>query len=124
MTAEPTAAPILVVEDDVPTQNLLRAVLQRFGYAAEVASNGSEAIAKLEATPYAAVILDIMMPVVGGPAVVDFLSAMTAPVPVIVCSAAGPRALPEFDTNVVKAIVRKPFEIEHLIAVVESVTRR
>lgn len=121
MTPGPNALPILVVEDDEPTQNLLRAVLRRHGYVIDVASNGLEAIAKLDEVRYAAVVLDVMMPVAGGRDVVAFLNTSPHRVPVVVCSAAGPAALADFDAGVVKAIVRKPFEIDHLVAAVSSV---
>lgn len=121
MPAEENAFPILVVEDDAPTQNLLRAVLRRAGYACEVASNGREAIAFLQSTRYAAVILDMMMPEIGGWEVIEFLGAAPVPVPVIICSAAGPAALTGFDPAVVKAIVRKPFDLGQLLAAVTSV---
>jgi CheY-like chemotaxis protein len=122
MATQPELA-VLIVEDDEPTQNLLRAVLARCGYATAVASNGAEAIARLQATRYAAVLLDIMMPQVSGHAVVAFLGTTPNPVPVIICSAAGPAALTGFDPAVVKAIVRKPFDIDQLIATVTSVMR-
>lgn len=112
---------MLVVDDDEPTQNLLRAVLRRCGYVTDVASNGREAIERLRGAAYTAVVLDVMMPEVGGRAVVDFLSTESRPVPVIVCSAAGPTALMGFDPAVVKAIVRKPFDIDQLVAALTSV---
>jgi two-component system response regulator ResD len=117
----PDDVTVLVVDDDEPTQNLLRAVLRRCGYASEMASNGAQAIARLQAKRYAAVILDMMMPEVGGRTVVEFLSATPNPVPVIICSAAGLSALTGFDPAVVKAIVRKPFDIEHLVAAITGV---
>lgn len=116
------ALPVLVVDDDEPTQNLLRAVLRRCGFRTEVASNGAQAIERLQANTYAAVVLDIMMPHVGGEAVVTFLRTTADPVPVIVCSAAAPSALSGFDPAVVKAIVRKPFEVDQFIAAITSVT--
>jgi CheY-like chemotaxis protein len=121
MPSEPTTLPILIVEDDPATQSLLRVVLQRFGYASDVAGNGQDAIRQLQRKPYAAVVLDIMMPVSGGGDVLEFLTSLENPVPVVVCSAAGPAALTGFDTDLVKAVVRKPFEIEHLIAVIAGV---
>lgn len=122
MTTETTAFPILIVEDDEPTQKLLRAVLLRCGYASDVASNGRQAIALLQTKQYAAVVLDLMMPEVGGQDVVAFLGGTASPTPVIICSAAGPAALRGFDPNVVRAIVRKPFDIDEIVAVVASVT--
>jgi DNA-binding response OmpR family regulator len=124
VTTEPTSLPILIVDDDEPTQNLLRAVLRRCGYASEVASNGREAIGLLREKRYAAVVLDMMMPEVGGHEVVAFLGASESSVPVIICSAAGPRALAGFDPAVVKAIVRKPFDIDELVAAVTAVVAR
>ncbi len=123
MPADQKSIPILIVDDDEPTQNLLRVVLQRCGYTSEVASNGREAMAMLQARTYAAVILDMMMPEVGGDEVVAFLGTSSRRVPVIVCSAAGPAALAGFDGAVVKAVVRKPFDVDQLIAVVTGVAR-
>lgn len=119
MTTQETL-PILIVDDDEPTQQLLRAVLRRCGCTSELASNGREAIALLQEKRYAAVVLDVMMPDIGGREVVAFLAASPTPVPVIICSAAGPAALAGFDAAVVKAIVRKPFEIDHLVATVTA----
>lgn len=52
---------ILIVDDDEPTQNLLRAVLRKCGYASDVASNGEQAIGLLRQKRYAAVVLDMMI---------------------------------------------------------------
>lgn len=117
VTSEPKA--ILIVEDDEPTQNLLRVVLQREGYATTLVANGQQAIDKLQASPhYAAIVLDIMMPVAGGHAVMAFLESIPTAIPVVVCSAAGPAALRDFRGSAVKAIVRKPFEIDDLVSAV------
>jgi two-component system, OmpR family, response regulator ResD len=115
-----SSLPILIVDDDGPTQNLLRAVLRRCGYTSEVASNGREAIVLLQANAYAAVILDMMMPEVGGRDVVAFLAEGATAVPVIICSAAGPKALTGFDPAVVKAVIRKPFDIDELTTAVTA----
>jgi DNA-binding response OmpR family regulator len=76
----------------------------------------------LRENEYAAVLLDMMMPEVSGHEVIAFLGMAVKRVPVIVCSAVGPMALAGFDASVVKAIVRKPFDIEHLMAVVNAVS--
>lgn len=120
MSGPESALPILIVEDDEPTQKLLRTVLRRYGYASEVASNGEEGIARLRGGEYALVVLDIMMPHVGGRVVIDFLSTETRKVPVIVCSAAGPAALTGFDPEIVKGVVRKPFDVDEFIVAIRS----
>ena len=121
MATERTTLPVLVVEDDEPTRRLLQAVLTRAGYSCAFATNGREAMETLRSNDYAAVVLDIMMPDVGGREVIDFITAESIPIPVVICSAAGPRVLSGFDTNVVKAIVRKPFDIDQFVATIVSV---
>jgi DNA-binding response OmpR family regulator len=111
---------ILIVEDDEPTQNLLQAVLRRFDYTTALASNGAEAIDRLRQKEYAAVVLDLMMPAVSGRDVIDFLATLAAPTPVVICSAAGPAAMTGLDPKVVKAVVRKPFDIDELVATVRA----
>jgi CheY-like chemotaxis protein len=123
MTLEPTTLKVLIVEDDEPTRKLLDAVLTRGGFSTGFATNGIEAMRLLRMNEYAAVVLDIMMPEVGGREVVDFITAESIPVPVVICSAAGPRVLTGFDTNVVKGIIRKPFDIDEFVAMVTSVAR-
>lgn len=53
--------------------------------------------------------------------VIAFLVTSEDSVPVIICSAAGLTALAGYDPTVVKAIVRKPFDIDQLVAAVTAV---
>ncbi len=124
MTPEKTALPVLIVEDDDPTRKLLEAVLTRGGFTTSFATNGREAIRLLRTNDYAVVVLDIMMPEVGGHEVIEVITAESIPVPVVICSAAGPRVLTGFDPNVVKGVIRKPFDIEEFVTMVTSVARR
>lgn len=119
MTQE-TGKTILIVDDDEPTQRLLEALLRRSGYGAELAANGREAIDLLLKREYAAVVLDLMMPAVGGREVIDFLATATRKPPVIVCTAAGLAASSDLDTTIVRAIVRKPFDIEEFVNLLDA----
>lgn len=112
--------PILIVDDDEPTQKLLSALLTRFGYHTEVASNGREAIELIQSRSYAIVILDLMMPTSSGQDVVDYLSGQPKKLPVVVCTAAGVARSMVFDSSVVKAVIRKPFDIDQFIQVVRG----
>ena len=112
---------VLVVEDDEPTQKLLVAVMQRMNLGATVAGNGAEAIDLLREKSFGAIILDLMMPTVGGHDVIAFVEQQPNPTPVIVCTAAGPRATEGVKSSVVKAIFRKPFDIDELGGTVRSV---
>jgi CheY-like chemotaxis protein len=120
VTPSETTAPVLIVEDDEPTQKLLQALLHRAGYTTEIAANGGQAISLLRGGAYAVVVLDLMMPTVGGREVVDFLVAEGKTVPVVICSAAGTAALSGFDLDIVKAVVRKPFDLDQFVAAIRD----
>jgi CheY-like chemotaxis protein len=116
------AIPILVVDDDEPTQKLVEALLHRHGYTTAVASNGREAIEVLRKKKFAGIVLDLMMPHVGGLDVIAFLEAESMRVPVIVCTAAPPTRTVSLNPVHVKAVIRKPFDIDDFIATVKAVT--
>ena len=107
---------ILIVEDDPPTQMLLETLMQRSGYDYVSAGNGAEAIDLLSKREFTAVILDLMMPEVGGFDVIDFLAREPRRLPVIVCTAAGVDKTAELAPGVVGAVLRKPFDIDELMA--------
>jgi len=117
-----SAAEVLIVEDDEPTKLLLQAILRRQNLSTAVASNGAEAIVLLRQRRFAAVILDLMMPMVAGQSVIAFVAAELPTLPVIVCTAAGPRQTDGLDPHVVKAVIRKPFDIEEVLSAVAAVT--
>lgn len=62
-------ARILVVEDEPRLGELLRLYLERDGYAVTVVRDGRSAIDEVDATPVDLVVLDLMLPGVGGEAV-------------------------------------------------------
>lgn len=112
--------PILIVDDDQPTQQLLQALMRRNGYSCRLAANGAEALRVLNEEPVSLVILDLMMPQVDGQAVIDFLTSAKSAIPVVVCTAAGARRTDGIRNDVVKAIIRKPFDIDQLTQVVSA----
>ena len=110
---------VLIVEDDEPTQLLLAAVMRRAGLPTVIARNGQAAIDLIETrNDIACIILDLMMPEVDGRAVISYMAAGQHRIPIIVCTAALPRITPEFDPEIIRAVVRKPFDIEHLMTTV------
>ena len=112
---------VLIVEDDEPTQLLLVAVMRRAGLPTVVAGDGNAAIRMIDTrTDLACIILDLMMPEVDGKAVIAHMTEKKQRIPVIVCTAALPRVMPEFDPNIIRAIVRKPFDIEQLMTTVSE----
>ena len=59
-------APILAVEDNPVNQKVIRLILAKLGYAADIVNNGQEAIAALRRKNYALVLMDEQMPVMDG----------------------------------------------------------
>lgn len=116
-----SAFEILIVDDDEPTQLLLQAILKRRNVATVIASNGGEAINILRERRFAAVILDLMMPVVAGHDVIEFVAAEMPSLPIIVCTAAGVRQTQGLDPRVVRVIIRKPFDIDEVLDAVAAV---
>jgi two-component system OmpR family response regulator len=57
---------VLVVEDEVKMATLVRRGLVEEGYAADVARTGQDALWMAQATPYDAIVLDVMLPDLDG----------------------------------------------------------
>ncbi|HEY0143375.1 MAG TPA: response regulator [Thermoanaerobaculia bacterium] len=116
---------VLVVDDDSAIRALVSRVLRRATYAVAEASNGLEALQKLRAEPYDTVVLDLMMPVMSGYEVVRYLETHDdAGVPcIIIMSAAAEQALEDARSANVHALIRKPFELDTLLAALEQCTR-
>jgi CheY-like chemotaxis protein len=114
---------VLIIDDDAPTRGLLKAVVLRAGLSPVVASNGGEAMHIITTRDdLCCIVLDLMMPVIDGAAVIAHLESTKRNVPVIVCTAAGPRQTPEFDPAIVRAVVQKPFDVEHLAGILRNLS--
>lgn len=59
-------AKILVVEDDRDLNNAYKIILENEGHAVETAFNGQEALKKLESFTPELILLDLLMPIMGG----------------------------------------------------------
>ena len=83
------SGPVLVVEDDVNSRELLARILIEDGWRVETAVDGQDAMARIGAMTPAAILLDLMMPRMDGFAVLRELRAnpRTRDVPVIVVTA-------------------------------------
>jgi CheY-like chemotaxis protein len=112
---------ILVVEDDDDIRDTLRDVLVSEGYDVDVAKDGAEALARLQAGEHATLILlDMMMPRMDGE---TFMAALRgrpelAGIRVVVISG-NARARDRADALAAEACLVKPFELEDLLGVVQ-----
>jgi CheY-like chemotaxis protein len=82
---------ILVVEDDMETAEMFSEMLKVGGYQVQVCFDGQQARAVLQDSPPDVVVLDMMMPVISGMEVLQFVrnSADLFMMPVVVVSAKG-----------------------------------
>jgi len=112
---------VLVIDDDVPTREALTAVLEDDGHVVSQAADGREALnllGRMELPDVA--LLDMMMPIMTGWRFLEVVrqSPTLRRLRVIVMSAASEQLL---TTTGAAAIVRKPLDIDHLLAVVHQV---
>jgi len=57
---------ILLVEDNPINQKVAATVLQKAGYSVDMVDNGADAVAKVQANPYNAILMDVQMPDMDG----------------------------------------------------------
>ena len=115
--------PILIADDDPAIRSLLRLIVERAGLDVDVAADGAEALTMIERRNYALVLLDLQMPRANGFDVVERLRTKY-PRPVIIVLTALPRSQTvQLDTNVVQAIVRKPFDVAFLADIIAGTAR-
>jgi two-component system, OmpR family, response regulator len=115
----------LVVEDEPKMAALLRRGLVEDGYAADVAGTGEEALRMARAVPYDAIVLDVMLPGLGGFDVCRQLRSSGVWSPVLLLTARD-----GIDDRVVGLdagaddYLTKPFSFAELLARLRALTRR
>jgi PAS domain S-box-containing protein len=110
---------ILVVDDEAPVRVVMRRMLEAFGYRVALASDGAQAVALYaeKQDEIAAVITDMMMPVMDGPATIRALRKMRADVRIIAASGLHGRGSdPDTGDNPsVPHFLPKPYSAETLL---------
>ncbi len=115
---------ILLIEDHPKLQSSISRALRREQFAVDVAGDGREGLEKAEDYEYDAIILDVMLPVMDGWAVLEKLRR-TKDTPVIMLT-----ALEDLDDRVkgldlgADDYISKPFQIPELLARLRALIRR
>lgn len=78
---------ILVVEDNIVNQKLLRFTLERRGATVEVANNGVEALEKYSENKFDLIVMDIQMPIMDGYETLHAMQSQGINVPVVALTA-------------------------------------
>jgi two-component system, OmpR family, response regulator VanR len=115
---------ILVVEDDVHIRDMVKKFLLKAGYYVDICSEGNNALDQFYNKKYHLIILDIMLPGIGGQELLKRLREIQD-TPVLMMTALGDDSnqITAF-TNEVDDYVVKPFSMPILIKRVEALLRR
>jgi DNA-binding response OmpR family regulator len=115
---------ILVVEDDPVVQKVLKRLFETEGFSVEIQSNGRSALDSFQASPPAAIVLDLRLPKVSGSDVCKEIKAQAPALPIVVLSAASDVSdkvlLLELGAD---DYVTKPFSPRELLARVRAALR-
>jgi CheY-like chemotaxis protein len=111
---------ILVVDDDAAIRDVVVDILEMSEYRVKTATNGADALDQVRTDRPAAVLLDLMMPVMDG---WEFLrrcrrEPFGATLPVAVMSAARDAAAAAAELGA-QAFLNKPFELDAVLSVVK-----
>ncbi len=115
---------ILVVDDESSVRQITQQTLEAFGYRVVLASDGAEAVAVYASrgAEVAAVVTDMMMPGIDGPATIQVLRKMKANLPVIAASGLSTDAQVGKARDLgVKHFLPKPFTAEALLKMLKQV---
>jgi len=119
-----SAVKVLVVEDDPSVRGLLQTLLSAEGYEVATASDGLAGLVKAAASPPALVLLDLMMPDLGGVRVLEEMrdDPELADIPVIVVTGKIDAVPSMRELLGEDNVFLKPFAVGELLARVGDVT--
>jgi CheY-like chemotaxis protein len=109
---------VLVVDDDPDMRRAIDEVLSDEGFVVDLAEDGRQALERAGSETPALVILDITLPILDGYAVADELHTRFGMLPILAITADG-RAEQKAQRVRAYGFLRKPFELDDLVAMVE-----
>jgi CheY-like chemotaxis protein len=112
---------ILVVDDEAPVRNIATQTLKMFGYRVITANNGAEAVFcyTRQKDEIALVLLDMMMPVMDGPAAIQALAKTNPEIKII--AASGLPSESQLVSPTIRAFLPKPYTAEKMLNAVHMV---
>jgi len=123
--SSPAGNTILIVDDEFGILEVLEFILRDAGFTVVSALNGQEALKRLEETKPDLVIVDFMMPILGGDGVIRAIRSddRLRDIPVILASALPEQVIRE-RCNGFNAFLRKPFKTERLLEEISKLLNR
>jgi two-component system OmpR family response regulator len=119
------AVRVLIVEDEVKLASVIRKGLREEGLLADVAIKGEDALWMADATPYDAIVLDVMLPGIDGFETCSRLRAGGLRTPILMLTArdAVDDRIAGLDTGA-DDYLAKPFDFGELLARLRALVRR
>ena len=115
---------ILIVEDDFDIKELLQNFLREAGYKVTVAGDGMEAVTIFSDNSFDLVLLDVMLPKIGGFEVCEFIrSRSQLPIIMLTALSGEEEQIKGFELQV-DDYITKPFSVPVLIRKIAAVLRR
>ncbi len=114
---------ILIVEDELPINQLIYVNLSDEGYSCTCAYDGNEAAAFIEKNDYDLILLDIMLPEINGYELLDYIRPLGTPVIFITAKTDLSDRIRGLKLGA-DDYISKPFQVGELLARVEAVLRR
>ena len=115
---------ILIIEDDMTINGLLRSIIEKNGYASDYAYNGTDGLAMGLHGDYSLILLDLMLPEKTGEDIVKELRKVgTTPVIVLSAKSETHNRVELLRLGVDDYII-KPFDIDEVLLRIQAVLRR
>ncbi|HTP66593.1 MAG TPA: PAS domain S-box protein [Geobacteraceae bacterium] len=118
---------LLLMDDEEPVRETVKAILEELGYRVECASDGSEAVElysrrRMEGTPFAAVILDLTVPGgVGGKEAIALLRSIDPEVKAVVSSGySTDPVMANYREHGFSAVLCKPYHVGEMSRVLQE----
>ena len=112
---------LLVVDDESGMRDTLMDIMEAFDFDADEASNGQEAVMKVQAGRYDLVLMDIKMPVMDGVQALTEIKRLCPNLPVIMMTAyAHSDAVAEAERQGAEAILPKPLNIAEVMPLIQK----
>ena len=123
MTMEKEKVNILVAEDEADLREILKVTLEQQGYRAILASDGDEAIKKIEKKSFQMALVDIKMPGMNGKELVSKIKQINPLMPIVIITGS-----PDFEEEMslkkqAYEYIYKPFRLDELVGVVKRALR-
>ncbi len=113
-------AKVLVADDDPHLLSVCVEVLEFEGYAVQVATDGGEALERLQAGGIDIALLDVMMPIMDGVTVCETIKANSGSPNLRLVLMSASETFRRVGTTCADAVLEKPFDIDLLVSTIDE----